>query len=81
MRRHATAAFVSLLLATSGCSLLEQLGPGNGSEPVPAAQAAVADPLACKLLKASGYAYRVNANGTIAPDTGLAALLGESGEA
>ena len=76
------AALVALLLVASGCSLLDSFAPAGGSEPAPeAAQPAAANPLACKLLKASGYAYQVNSNGAIAPDTALAALLGESGEA
>ncbi|MGH8398761.1 MAG: lipase family protein [Gammaproteobacteria bacterium] len=39
------------------------------------------NPLACKLLKASAYAYNVNSTGAIQPDTGLATLLGETGDA
>ena len=79
--RLARSLSLVMLLFASGCSLLSQVGFGDDSQSAPAAQPAAADPLACKLLKASGYAYQVNANGTIAPDTALAALLGESGEA
>lgn len=39
----------------------------------------VANPLSCKLLKASAYAYQVNATGPIA-DPALSKLLDESGE-
>lgn len=83
MRFHPAAQLVTLVLSltASGCSLLDQAGFGDGSQPATTAQSAAADPLACKLLKASGYAYSVNANGAIAPDTALASLLGESGEA
>lgn len=69
-----------LLLAAAGCTLLDSVGMGAGSEPAVAVQPAAADPLACTLLKASGYAYQVNSNGAIAPDMGLAALLGGSGD-
>ncbi|MGA9854994.1 MAG: lipase family protein [Gammaproteobacteria bacterium] len=40
-----------------------------------------ANPLDCKLLKASAYAYNVNSTGAIQPDTDLANLLGETGDA
>lgn len=71
------------LLMLSGCSLLDAVGlTDSGSQPVTAnAQPAVVNPLACKLLKASGYAYQVNSTGPISPDTALAGLLGETGEA
>jgi len=77
--RH--TAISLLALAACGCSLLGQVDLGDESQPAVAAQAAAATPLACKLLKASGYAYQVNANGPITPDSTLAGLLGESGEA
>ncbi|HEV2111527.1 MAG TPA: lipase family protein [Gammaproteobacteria bacterium] len=83
MRIHARTRWISLCLcalSASGCALLEQ-AVGGGSPPPVAAQPAVVNPLACKLLKASAYAYRVNSTGAIAPDSALAGLLGESGEA
>ena len=84
MRIHAGMRWISLCLlalTASGCALLDEVGMGGGSQPAPAAQPAVANPLACKLLKASAYAYLVNSTGAIAPDTALAGVLGESGEA
>jgi triacylglycerol lipase len=65
-----------LSLACSGCGLL----PANGfmsfnSQPVSV------NPLGCQLLKASAYAYNVNTTGAIQPDTELANLLGETGDA
>lgn len=84
---HRLLGWISLciltLLMMSGCSLLDAAGlTDSGSQPVSAsAQPAVANPLACKLLKASAYAYQVNSTGPISPDTTLAGLLGETGEA
>jgi len=83
MRIHARTRWISLCLAAlamSGCALLDQAGFG-GTNPEPAAQPAAASPLACTLLNASAYAYQVNRTGPIAPDSALADLLGESGEA
>lgn len=69
-------------LSTTGCSLLDAAGLTDSSpQPMASAQPAVANPLACKLLKASAYAYQVNATGPISPDTALAGMLGETGEA
>src|SRR5579859_563253 len=82
MRIHARTRWISLCfltLAASGCALLEQVGLGGGSEPPP--PPAVVNPLACKLLKASAYAYQVNSTGAINPGNALAGFLGESGEA
>jgi len=84
MRIHAALRFTGLCLAAlvcSSCALLDQAGFGDDSQPAAAAQAAVVNPLACKLLKASAYAYQVNATGAITPDGTLANLMGETGDA
>lgn len=47
--------------------------------PVPAAVPSVKDPVGCKLIKASAYAYGISKTGPIT-DTTLPALLGEQGE-
>jgi hypothetical protein len=47
--------------------------------PAVAAQPAVKDPLGCKLIKASAYAYDIGKTGPITDPT-LSALLGEQGE-
>ena len=84
-RRAGSGILFCLLtcLSATGCSLLDAAGlTDSGSQPVAAsAQPAVENPLACKLLKASAYAYQVNTTGPISPDTALAGLLGETGEA
>ncbi|MGE5625248.1 MAG: lipase family protein [Bacillota bacterium] len=66
-----------LLLAVSllsGCTILAYEGYEDYF-----ATPAVANPLSCKLLKASAYAYQVNSTGPIT-DPQLGQLLGESGE-
>lgn len=68
------------LLGLAGCSLLDAAGLTDSSAPI-TSQPAVANPLACKLLKASAYAYQVNTTGAITPDGTLASLLGETGDA
>ena len=81
-RRPARRMFLGMLslLAASGCSLLDAAGLNDSSTPI-SSQPAVANPLACKLLKASAYAYQVNTTGAITPDGTLASLLGETGDA
>lgn len=74
-RRRAHWALVCLaVLSCSGCSLLAYEGYEDYF-----ATPAVANPLSCKLLKASDYAYQVNSTGPIT-DPSLAKLLDESGE-
>ncbi|HEV2212787.1 MAG TPA: Mbeg1-like protein, partial [Gammaproteobacteria bacterium] len=77
-RRILVRLFPALLalFGTGGCTLIAATGLVDFSS-TPAA----ANPLSCKLLKASAYAYRVNAAGAISPDDALAKFLGESGEA
>ena len=71
---------LGLLPLLVSCSLLNAAGfTEEGADA--GAQPAVANPLACKLLKASAYAYQVNATGAITPDGTLASLLGETGDA
>ena len=62
-------------LSCSGCSVLAYEGYENYI-----AAPAVANPISCKLLKASAYSYQVNATGPIT-DPSLNTLLGENGEA
>ncbi|HEV2332401.1 MAG TPA: hypothetical protein VGV16_04495 [Gammaproteobacteria bacterium] len=77
-RRILVRLFPALLalFGTGGCTLIAATGLVDFSS-TPAA----ANPLSCKLLKASAYAYQVNTAGAISPDDALAKLLGESGEA
>ncbi len=70
------ALSLPLFLACAGCGLLPTSGFGGFNPQTPAA-----NPLGCKLLKASAYAYNVNSTGAIQPDTDLATLLGETGDA
>jgi len=70
------ALSLPLILACAGCGLLPTTDFGGFSP-----QAANTNPLACKLLKASAYAYNVNSTGAIQSDTGLANLMGEAGDA
>jgi|GEM_PF-2509642 len=58
----------------SGCSILAYEGYEDYFATPPAA-----NPLSCKLLKASAYSYQVNATGPIT-DPGLGTLLDETGE-
>jgi len=64
------------LFGTGGCTLLAAATGAVDFNSAPAA----ANPLSCKLLKASAYAYRVNATGPLGEDNALARLLGEAGE-
>lgn len=72
-------AIASAVLITTftGCALLQPTNSLGSFNPEPA----VANPLGCKLLKASAYAYEVNSTGQIQPDSAIATLLGESGDA
>lgn len=87
MRNHATGSPVRqmllgllLLPGLAGCALLDAAGLTDSNAAI-GSQPAVANPLACKLLKASAYAYQVNSTGAIVPDGTLASLLGETGDA
>ncbi|HEU5397758.1 MAG TPA: hypothetical protein VFV77_00640 [Gammaproteobacteria bacterium] len=64
------------LFGTGGCTLIAAATGAVDFNSTPA----VANPLSCKLLKASAYAYQVNASGPMGEDNALARLLGESGE-
>lgn len=75
--RRSSLCLLPLLVS---CSLLNAAGFSDSGS-VPAPQPAVADPTACTLLKASAYAYQVNATGPITPDSALAGLMGETGDA
>ena len=76
--RYLTVLCLAALL--SGCALLDQMTQDDSSAPAPvAATPAATNPLACKLLKASAYAYQVNSTGAISDPT-LATLMGGAGE-
>ncbi len=77
IRASAVMAGFIVLATFSGCGLLPTTSSLGSFNPEPAA----ANVLGCKLLKASAYAYEVNSTGQIQPDTGVATLLGESGDA
>lgn len=76
MRAWDWLACLALILIGTGCGLLPTKCFAGFNPQTPGA-----NPLSCKLLKASAYAYNVNSTGTIQPDVDLSALLGGTGDA
>jgi len=76
----AWVACLTLVLTCAGCGLLPSNGFGSSNSQIPPQIPAV-NPLSCKLLKASAYAYNVNSTGVIQPDADVSKLFGETGEA